>query len=87
LSQKKHEEEPSTPDQEGHISDPDEPGAYTRARHQQRKSVDNLLQIADNYCHELFPRVMKLIKQQLDSPTFFQWDAALVRDGSASPFF
>jgi hypothetical protein len=86
LSQKKHEE-PSTPEQEGHISDPDEPGVYARARQQQRKRIDNLLQTADNYCHELFPRVMKLIKQQLDSPTFFQWDAALVRDGSASPFF
>jgi hypothetical protein len=84
LSQKKFEEEPSTPEQEGHISDPDEPGSYARAR-QQPKKVDNLLQIASDNCQELFPRVTKLITQQLDSPTFFQWDAALVRDGSTYP--
>ena len=86
LSQKKHEEEPFSPEQEGHISDPDEPGAYARTR-QQPKKIDNLLQIADTNCRDLFPRVMKLIKDQLNSPTFFQWDASLVRDGSTSTHF
>ena len=50
----------------------------------QETNVNKLLQLAESHCRELHTRVMQLIRQQLNSERFFQYDASLVRDGSKS---
>ncbi|KAF8308774.1 hypothetical protein DL93DRAFT_2086567 [Clavulina sp. PMI_390] len=80
LSQKLNEE-PASPPQEAFISELDEsgqpPSADARA-----KNLQNLHDLSESYCRDRFPRVMELVTHQLGSPTFFQWDASLVRDGT-----
>ncbi|KAF8329731.1 uncharacterized protein EI90DRAFT_3290006 [Cantharellus anzutake] len=45
-------------------------------------NVKRLLELAETHCHNLHQHVMKIIHNQLESPTFFQFDASLVRDGT-----
>ncbi|KAF9520147.1 hypothetical protein BS47DRAFT_846376 [Hydnum rufescens UP504] len=48
----------------------------------QPTNVNRLLQLAESHCRELHTRVMQVIRQQLNSERFFQYDASLVRDGT-----
>lgn len=84
LSQKLHED-PASP-QQAYISDPDEPANQAQARADRRhKNVQKLYDQSESHCRNLHQGVMRLIAGQLESPTFFQWDASLVRDGSTYP--
>jgi hypothetical protein len=52
----------------------------------QPTNVNKLLELAESHCGQLHKRVMQVIRQQLNSERFFQYDASLVRDGSKLAF-
>lgn len=52
------------------------------ARENHTSNLDKLHELAESHCRDLAHRVIVLVRQQLDSPSFFQYDASLVRDGS-----
>jgi hypothetical protein len=54
----------------------------TANRHTPYEHTSKLLAIAEAKCLDRAREVMVLIKQQLNSESFFDYDASLVRDGS-----
>jgi hypothetical protein len=62
------------------VSDGDDPSDQEEATI--RLNITRLHDLAESYCRDLHPLVINIIRRQLDSPSFFQWDASLVRNGS-----